>query len=123
MGRSINALVRASFVLVAAVVSAALSASPAAAGAGNIALVNGVGVDITAMAIRRSGTQGWKPLGIAVGSGKSGSASFADPDCAFDLQATLANGKSVTWSGVNLCDVKLLTLRRNDSGLTWVDYD
>jgi hypothetical protein len=39
------------------------------------------------------------------------------------LRATLANGTTVTWNGVNLCDVKLLTLRRNDAGLAWVDYD
>ena len=97
--------------------------APAGAGASGFAIVNGAGADISAMAIRRVGSNQWQPLSLAAAAGKTASAAFADPDCAFDLRATLAGGATVTWSGVNLCDVKLLTLRRNDAGLAWVDYD
>jgi hypothetical protein len=99
------------------------ASAPALAGAGGFAFVNGVGSDISAVSIRRVGSGEWRPLGVSAGAGKSASAAFSDPDCAFDLRATLAGGATVTWSGVNLCDVKLLTLRRNDAGLAWVDYD
>ena len=96
---------------------------PALAGASGFAIVNAAGADISAMSIRRVGSGSWQALPLAAAAGKSASASFSDPDCAFDLRATLANGTTVTWNGVNLCDVKLLTLRRNDAGLAWVDYD
>ena len=97
--------------------------APALAGASSFAVVNGIGTDISTMAIRRVGSGQWLPLSAAPAAGKSAAAAFSDPDCAFDLRATLASGATVTWSGVNLCDVKLLTLRRNDAGLAWVDYD
>lgn len=97
-------------------------AGPAPAAPGSIAIVNGTGADITAMSVRRVGTQSWAKIPIAVASGKTASAPLNDPDCAFDLRVTLSNGEDVTFSGVNLCEVKLLTLRR--SGATaWVDYD
>ena len=109
------------FILTAAI---GLSATtPVEAGVAGFAIINGVGTDISAMSIRRVGSGQWQPLGAAPAAGKSASAAFTDPDCAFDLRATLAGGTVVTWAGVNLCDVKLLTLRRNDAGLAWVDYD
>ena len=98
-------------------------AAPAMAGVAGFSIVNGVGADIKSMSIRRVGSAQWQPLSAAPATGKSAGTSFADPDCAFDLRATLASGAIVTWSGINLCDVKLLTLRRNDAGLAWVDYD
>lgn len=97
--------------------------APVIAGASSFAVVNGVGADISTMAIRRVGSGHWQPLSAAPAAGRSAAAAFSDPDCAFDLRATLAGGATVIWSGVNLCDVKLLTLRRNDAGLAWVDYD
>ena len=109
-------------ILAAAALCAAFSA-PALAGASGFAVVNAAGADISGMSIRRVGSNSWQPLSVAPAAGKSASASFSDPDCAFDLRATLAGGATVTWNGVNLCDVKLLTLRRNDAGLAWVDYD
>jgi hypothetical protein len=48
--------------------------------------------------------------------------SFTDPDCAFDIKATVG-GNPVTWAGVNLCDVKSVTLNRDSSAGAWVDYD
>lgn len=97
--------------------------TPLLAGVAGFAIINGLGKDISALSIRRVGTGEWKSLGAAPAAGKSASAAFSDPDCAFDLRATLAGGAIVTWPGVNLCDVKLVTLRRNDAGLAWVDYD
>ena len=97
--------------------------APALAGAASFSVVNAAGADISGLAIRRVGSGQWRPLGVSAPSGTAAAVSFADPDCAFDLRATLASGASVTWSGVNLCDVKLVTLRRNAAGLAWVDYD
>lgn len=96
---------------------------PALAGASSFAVVNGAGADIDRLAIRRVGSSQWQPLGVTAPVGKAAAVAFSDPDCAFDLRATLAGGATVTWSGVNLCDAKLLTLRRNAEGLVWVDYD
>lgn len=96
---------------------------PALAGAGSFAVVNGTGADMSALAIRRVGSSQWQPLGVTAPAGKSAPVAFSDPDCAFDLRANLAGGATVTWNGVNLCDVKLLTLRRDAAGRAWVDYD
>jgi hypothetical protein len=102
----------------------ALSATPAfAGGAANFTLVNGTGAALADLSIRRSGTQEWKSLGAAPGAGARGSISFSDPDCAFDIQATVPGAGPVTWAGVNLCDVKSVTLQRDSSAGAWVDYD
>ncbi len=104
--------------------TAALAVPPAAlAGAASFAIVNGAGADMADVAIRRVGSSQWKALNVAAPVGKAAPVSFADPDCSFDIRATLADGKTVTWTGVNLCDVKLVTLRRNAAGFAWVDYD
>ncbi len=96
---------------------------PAIAGASSFSVVNAVGADIGALALRRVGSSQWKPLDTSAPAGKSAAVAFSDPDCAFDLRATLAGGATITWTGVNLCDVKLVTLRRNAVGIAWVDYD
>ena len=107
----------------AALVGLMMSA-PGHAGASSFAVVNAAGADITSLSIRRVGSAQWAPLGVAAALGKSAPVPFADTDhCAFDLRATMATGATVTWTGVNLCDVKLVTLRRNAAGLAWVDYD
>jgi hypothetical protein len=95
------------------------TAAPAfAAGASDFTLVNGTGGALSGLSIRRAGTDDWKPL--AQGSG--GTVQFKDPDCAFDLRATV-NGAPVTWGGVNLCGVKSVTLKRDAAAGAWVDYD
>ena len=48
---------------------------------------------------------------------------FSNPDCAFDIQARLADGKYAIFTGVNLCDVTVVTLNRGAGGQLWVDYD
>jgi hypothetical protein len=101
---------------------ALVSSAPVVAGAANFTLVNGTGVAMSNLSIRRAGTQDWKPLGTAPAAGARGPISFTDPDCAFDIQATVA-GKPTTWAGINLCDVKSVTLNRDESAGAWVDYD
>ena len=103
---------------------AILASSPAlAAGASNFTLVNGTGAALAELSIRRAGTQDWKPLGAAPAAGARGSMNFNDPDCAFDIRATVAGSGPVTWTGVNLCGATNVTLKRDDSAGAWVDYD
>ena len=99
------------------------TAAPAFAGASNFMLVNGTGGPLSEVSIRRAGTQDWTPLSSAPPVGASGQVSFSDPDCAFDIRATVAGSGAVTWAGVNLCDVKSVTLNRDASAGAWVDYD
>jgi hypothetical protein len=99
------------------------SPSPLFAGASNFTLVNGTGGGLSDLSIRRAGTQEWKTLGTAPGAGARGPVTFSDPDCAFDLRATVPGAGLVTWAGVNLCDVKSVTLNRDGSAGAWVDYD
>ncbi len=107
----------------AALVCAAAGSAASAAGASAFALVNQTGANITSLSIRRTGASEWRPLTVAPAAGARGMVPFADPDCAFDIRASLAGGISATWSGVNLCEVSAVTLRRDSSGATWVDYD
>ena len=100
-----------------------LTPAPAFGQAGNFTVINGTGTGISALSIRRTGTPNWTSLSAAPGAGASSSVSFSDPDCAFDLQASLAGGGTAEWNGVNLCGTTQLTLRRRQSGETWVDYD
>jgi hypothetical protein len=102
----------------------ALAAAPAiAAGAANFTLVNGTGAGLAELSIRRAGTQEWRTLGTAPPAGARGSVSFRDPDCAFDIRATVPGAGPVTWAGVNLCDVKSVSLQRDATAGAWVDYD
>lgn len=98
-------------------------ASAAYAGASDFTLINGTGAPLAKLSIRRVGTQDWKPLGDAPPVGARGPIKFTDQDCAFDIRAEV-NGKGpVTWTDVNLCDVKSVTLNRDVSAGVWVDYD
>jgi len=102
----------------------AASSGPAlAGGAGNFALVNGTGGDLSEVSIRRAGSSDWKPLGATPGAGARGDVQFNDPDCAFDIRANVAGAGPTTWAGINLCDVKSVTLNRDASAGAWVDYD
>ena len=101
----------------------ALTPVPASAGAGSFIIVNSTGRDITALSIRRFGTDSWQSLTGAPRAGARGAIAFEDADCAFDIQATLAGGITAVWTGVNLCEAKAVTLNRIDSGAVWVEYD
>ena len=96
--------------------------SPALAGASNFTLVNSTGTAISDVAIRRTTTNDWKPLGAAPSPGARQSVQFTDPDCAFDIRAKVADSE-VVWSGVNLCEVKSVILNRNATGQAWADYE
>lgn len=94
-----------------------------AQGASGFSVVNATGLNMTGLTIRRYGTEGWRSLGTAPSPGGRGTIDFKDPDCAFDIQATLQGVGPVVWSGVNLCEVKTVILNRNASGAIWVDYE
>ena len=100
-----------------------MTPAPALAGAGGFTLVNAAGADLSAVAIRRTGSSAWQPLAVAPKAGAASAVKFDDPDCAFDIRATLPGGGTAIWPGVNLCEVKSVTLNRNESGAVWVDYD
>jgi hypothetical protein len=107
----------------AALLALLLIPAPAlAGGASNFVLVNGTSGAFGDVSIRRAGTSDWKPLATAPAAGARGSVQFSDPDCAFDIRATGPAGP-VTWAGVNLCDVKSVTLRRDATAGAWIDYD
>jgi hypothetical protein len=97
--------------------------APAFADAGNFTLVNKIGANISSLQIRRVGTSAWQPLTGTPASGARVAVAFANPDCAFDIRANLAGGQSATFTGVNLCDVTVVTLNRGSGGDLWVDYD
>jgi hypothetical protein len=97
--------------------------APAFADAGNFTLVNKTGANISSLQIRRVGTSAWQPLTGTPASGARVAVAFANPDCAFDIRANLAGGQSATFTGVNLCDVTVVTLNRGPGGDLWVDYD
>ena len=107
-------------ILAAALLAAATAASPAFAGASNFSLVNGTSGALGSLSIRRVGTNDWRPLGSAPGPGGRGAISFSDPDCAFDIRATVGG---TVWSGVNLCGATSVTLKRDAATGPWVDYD
>jgi hypothetical protein len=100
--------------------------APASAQASSFTLVNNTDVSFTQMMVRRFGTNQWLPLTVSPvpvpSSGGRGGVEFSNPDCAFDLQATLPDGRAVVWSGVNLCEAKIVTLNRGAGGELWVDY-
>ena len=109
-------------------VAAAVAASPAPALAqvNNFTIVNATGIDFTGVAVRRFGTSQWLPLTVSpvpLRNSARGSADFKDEDCAFDLRATLPDGRTVVWPGVNLCQVKVVTLNQKGDGALWVDYE
>jgi hypothetical protein len=105
----------------------AASPVPVSAQAANFTLVNNTDINFTALMARRFGTQQWAPLAVSpvpvTASGGRGAVQFSNQDCAFDLQATLPDGRVVVWQGVNLCDAKVVTLNRSANGELWVDYE
>ena len=109
--------------LAAAAVLVAGVAAPALAGASGFALVNQAGGAVSGIALRRTGGSDWQSVGGGASDGARTKVSFSDPDCAFDVRATVAGHGETVWSRVNLCEVSSVTLHRDASGTTWVDYD
>src|SRR5512139_2557034 len=104
--------------LIAPLLGAAMAAlpAPALADAGNFTLVNKTGANISSIQIRRTGTSAWQPLTGSPPLGARVAVAFANPDCAFDIKASLADGSDAVFPGVNLCDVTVVTLNRGKSG-------
>jgi hypothetical protein len=102
---------------------ALLAQSAASSGASNFTLVNGTSSGLANLSIRRAGSQDWKPLGAAPAAGARAPISFKDQDCAFDIRAQVDGKDTVTWAGVNLCEVKSVKLNHDPSAGAWVDYD
>jgi hypothetical protein len=97
-------------------------AALAGPGASGFTLVNGTSGQFAEVSIRRAGSNDWKPLETSPSAGARTNVQFKDPDCAFDIRANVG-GSPVTWGGVNLCDVKSVTLKKDDNAGAWVDYD
>ncbi len=97
--------------------------APALGAVDGFAIVNQTGAAISDLALRRVGDTAWQPVAVAPAAGASARADFKHNDCAFDLRATVAGAGQLVWRGVNLCDVKRVTLNRDASGRHWVDYD
>ena len=110
-------------VALALIVAAAIMASPAAGARSDIAIVNNSGTALRELALRRVGDTAWRPLAVITASGSTARVTFDESDCAYDLRATLPGGGQIVWIGVNLCDVKRVTLHRDSAGRHWVDYD
>jgi hypothetical protein len=109
-------------------VAAAFAASPAPAlaQAGSFTLVNATGIDFTGLSVRQFGSSEWVPLTVSpvpLRNAARGAANFKHDECAFDLRATLPDGRTVIWPGVNLCQVKVVTLNQKAGGALWVDYE
>ena len=100
--------------------------APLAAQAANFTIVNNTDVHFTNVMVKRYGSDQWLPLVVTPvpvrSSGGRGTVEFSDPDCAFDLRATLPDGRVVVWSAVNLCEANVVTLNRRANGELWVDY-
>lgn len=114
-------MVRFAFSLLVAM--SVLVGAPGHAEVRGFVIVNATGAPLTDLAVRRVGATDWKALPVAPATGARIASTFSDGDCAFDLRASVPGGKEIVWSGLNLCDVKNLTLNRDTSGRTWVDYD
>jgi hypothetical protein len=116
-------IARMNKLILAAALAGCASPLLAAPGASGFTLVNRTGAPLQELSIRRAGTNEWKPLGTAPSPGARATIQFKNPDCAFDIRATVPGKGPVTWTGVNLCDVKSVILNRDPSAGAWVDYD
>ena len=107
----------------ALILASLVLAAPASGAVDGFILLNQTGAALRDVALRRVGDGAWHPLALAPAPGASARASFKHGDCAFDIRASIAGVDQVVWSGINLCDVKRVTLNRDSSGRRWVDYD
>jgi hypothetical protein len=100
-----------------------LLVAPAAALAADVVVINQTGSAISSLSIRPFGGSVWQPVEGALSVGARRSVSAEGKTCAFDIRAKLAGGGEATWSGVNFCETKAVTLNRRPDGTTWADYD
>lgn len=100
-----------------------LATIPAAALGADIVVANQTGSAIVSMSVRPFGGKEWQPVDGALSLGARRSISGEGNTCAFDIKAKLAGGGEASWSGVNFCETKVVTLNRRPDGTAWVDYD
>lgn len=96
---------------------------PTFAGATDFILVNGTATALGPLSIRRFQGGGWQSLAASPLPGGRVAVAFKHEDCAFDIGAKLGTEGRVVWSGVNLCEAEAVILRRDESGVAWVDYN
>jgi hypothetical protein len=100
-----------------------LATAPTAAFAADIAVVNQSGSAFTGIEVRAQGGKAWEPLSGGLGNGARRTLSGKGDNCLFDIRAKLAGDGQATWSDVNFCEAKAVTLSRRSDGTTWADYD
>lgn len=88
----------------------------------SVALVNGTGSQLRSMELRLAPDGAWGDGPLVSSEGARTSWTFDDSVCGYDFRATTVSGDSIVFKGVNPCDARTLTLRRN-AGVGWVDYD
>lgn len=117
---------RHGFALLVAAAALAAASAPLSAQSASFTLVNNTDIPFIEVKVRPFGTEQWRPLVVVplpvAESGGRGAVDFSDPDCAFDLQATLPSGRSVVWQAVNLCEARVVTLNQTADGQLWADY-
>ena len=87
-------------------------------------LVNGTDAPLAGLAAQPVGGEGrGRPLGVQRLSpgARVNLPALGGETCAFAIEAEGGGGR-LRWSDVNLCDVKIVTLRQRGATL-WVDYD
>jgi hypothetical protein len=112
------------FVALELALAAPAGAQPAGSQREGVLMVNGTGAPLSALVIRSYNREPWRPIGAgSAAPGQRSPVATTPGECAYDVRAALPGGKLVTWSGVNLCDTRTVTLNRRRDGATWVDYD
>lgn len=109
---------KAGWIFAFGVVAAATSALAAA---GPVVVVNGTGEVLGGIEIREFGGA-WAPVGGGLSPGARSALPVSGQGCSYEVRATVA-GKPVTWPGLNLCEVKVVTLNRRSDDMVWADYD
>jgi hypothetical protein len=103
-----------------------LPALPAQAGTQDFSLVNNSGFDIYELYISESHSDDWEEdvMGENVLSdGERLNMSFRGrAACLWDILAVDSEGTSVTWSGINLCEVSVVVLRCGN-GECWAEME
>ena len=77
-------------VILSSIAALLFLASPGAAEVNGFSIINRAGGAMSGLALRRVGSSEWEPLSVAPAAGASVRAPFTNPDCAFDLRATVA---------------------------------
>ncbi|MEO1084350.1 MAG: argininosuccinate lyase [Acidobacteriota bacterium] len=117
---------RAAYLRLAALVALALAATVAFAGTQDFTLVNQTGGEIYRVFISETANDDWEEdiLGEDVmPDGDRLDVSFSGRSaCLWDVVVMDDAENSVTWTGINLCEVSVVVLRCNDSEC-WAEYE